>query len=60
MDDLESNISTRNKRKGVSKKKKIAELVKYDRELVEKKKKEKILVVWASTYGRILRNTRKI
>ena len=60
MDDLESNISTRNKRKGVSKKKKIAGLVKYDRELVEKKKKEKILVVWASTYGRILRNTRKI
>ncbi len=60
MDDLESNISARNKRKSVSLKKKNAGLVKYYGEFVEKKEKEKILVVWVSTQSRIIRNTRKI
>ncbi len=58
--DLGSKTSTWDKRKDVSRRKNTAGLVKDDGELVEREKKKKVLEVWISMGGRIIRNTRKM
>ncbi len=60
MSELGSKTSARNKKKGVSRKKKTSRLVQDDGELVEKEEEEKVLEVRVSTRGRIIRNTRKM
>ncbi len=59
MGDLESKTFIWNKRKSLSRKT-TARLVKYDRELIEKRKKEKVLEVRVSKPNCIICNTCKM